>query len=105
MQIRKKEVRSNKSNKWDLIFSRIYDNNGRLIREMNSKNEMKEWRYPQDKDNGTYYEIVNGVTVKTREYKSGKIFKEMQLINGDIYELLHLDTGFLVTKNGKKIEM
>lgn len=105
MQIRKKEVRSNKSNKWDLIFSRIYDNNGRLIREMNSKNEMKEWRYPQDKDNGTYYEIVNGITVKTREYKSGKIFKEMQLINGDIYELLHLDTGFLVTKNGKKIEM
>ena len=105
MRIRKKEVRSNKSDKWNFIFSRMYDNNGRLIREINNKNEIKEWRYPNDKDNGIYSEIVNGITVKSREFKSGKIFKEMQLINGDIYELIYLDKGFLVTKNGKKVEM
>lgn len=83
----------------------MYDNNGRLIREINNKNEIKEWRYPNDKDNGIYSEIINGITVKSREFKSGKIFKEMQLINGDIYELIYLDKGFLVTKNGKKVEM
>ena len=104
MKIRKKEVRS-RSGKWDLAFSRIYDNSGRLIREINNKNEIKEWRYPKDKDNGTYYEILNGITVKSREFKSGKIFKEMQLINGDIYELIHTDKGFYATKNGKKVEM
>lgn len=105
MKIRKKEVKSNKSDKWDFVFSMIYDNNGRAIREINNKNEIIEWRYPNDKDNGIYSEIVNGITVKSKEFKSGKMIREMRLLNGDVYELFYLDKGYLVTKNGKKVEM
>lgn len=105
MEIHNKEIQSNKSDKWEFAFSRIYDKSGRLISETNNKNETKNCRAPNAKDNGIYHEIVNGVTVKSGEVKSGKTIRETRILNGDVYEILYLDEGFLATKNGKKVEM
>lgn len=105
MKIRKIEKKQAGEKNWKSTFTRIYDDKGNLIREIDKDGHLKEFVFTGDNINGTYAEFIDGVKLKYDVYKNAVKVYEMKNIDGNIYEVI-LSEDFKETnvkKNGEEI--
>lgn len=105
MKTRKVEKRSPYSENWEVVYSRIYDNNGNPLRDIFSNGNITE--YVRDSKGKLQCLLKNGELIQQNDYKDGNLSKYTYITDGTKKEENYdPETGKLLTvfENGNLIQ-